>query len=440
MSSDRPRDPSARAAPPPRVRIDRPGAGNRRPALAPVALVLYLLAGGAGAQPSEGDGSDGAAGDRVADGPGGLVTGNEQLELTISGQVDRAVLVYDDGDDTGTLFVDNDNSSTRIRFVTESRSFSPATLGGRIEVEFQSNPSNLVSQSEQEGVGDDSFDERKFEVYAKSDTFGQLLLGQGSTASDGTAETDLSGTGVAGYSDVDDTGGGLFFRSEGTLTDVNVASVFGNFDGLGRDDRLRYDAPTVADFTLSFSAASDEARDVALRWQRDRDPETWSAAAAVSYSETGNGDGDADGDAGDGNADEIGSRLAGSASVLLGGGWNLTLAGGRADADDRDPSFGYVKLGRRFAAFELGQTRVSIDYHRSVDVARPGEEATSIGLGLVQRIDRFEADVFAAVRTYRLDAGAATFAADAGGFLPGLDAGSRASSIDVAMIGLRVPF
>ena len=404
--------------------------------------LCWGLSGGAGAQSgeTEGSGSDSTAENRVTGGPGGFTTGNDKLRLTISGQVNRAVLVYDDGGDTGTLFVDNDNSSTRIRFVTESASFSPATIGATVEVEFQSNPSNLVSQSEQSGVGQDSFNERKFEVYAKSDTWGQLLLGQGSTASDGTTEIDLSGTGIAGYSDVDDAGGGLFFRSGDALSDVNVASVYANFDGLGRDDRLRYDAPTVADFTLSFSAASDEARDVALRWQRDRDPESWSAAAALSYSESGNGDADADGDAGDGNADEIGSRVAGSASALLGSGWNLTLAAGRGDADDRDPAFGYVKLGRRFSAFALGQTRVSVDYHRSVDVARPDEEATSVGLALVQRVDRFNSDLFVEVRGFELDAGTGTFLTDDGDFLDGFDGASETDRIGVAMIGLRVPF
>ena len=419
-------------------RTDPPRPG---PALLLGALACGI-AGAAAAQSgeSEGTGSDSPAEDRISDGPGGLTTGNDKLRLTISGQVNRGVLVYDDGEDTGTLFVDNDNSSTRIRFVTESESFAPATIGARVEVEFQSNPSNLVSQTEQAGVGGDSFNERKFEVYAKSDTWGELLLGQGSTASDGTTEIDLSGTGIAGYSDVDDTGGGLFFRSGDTLSDVDVASVFANLDGLGRDDRLRYDSPALADFTLSVSAASDEARDVALRWQRDRDPESWSAAAAVSYSESGNGDADADGDAGDGNADEIGSRVAGSVSLLLGSGWNLTLAIGRGDADDRDPAFGYAKLGRRFSAFALGQTRVSVDYDRSEDVARPGETATSVGVQIVQQVDRFNADLFAILRAYDLDPGIGTFMTDDGGFLPGLDAASGASRVDVAMVGLRVPF
>ncbi len=402
------------------------------------ALVATLGAGTAGAQSDDGTGSDTPADDRISDGPGGLTTGNDKLELTISGQVNRGVLFYADGDGTDAAFVDNDNSSTRLRFVAESESFSPATIGALLEVEFQSNPSNLVSQRDEEDVGEDSFNERKLEVYARSDTWGQLLLGQGSTASDGTAEIDLSGTGIAGYSDVDDTGGGLIFRADGVLTNATVRSAFTNLDGLGRADRLRYDLPTWRDLTLSFSAASGEARDVALRWQRDRDPESWSAAAALSYSESG--DGGFEGELGQDNTDDIGSRTAGSVSVLLGSGWNLTLAMGVADALERDLRFGYVKLGRRVARFDLGQTRLSIDYQQSRDIARAGERGTSYALQVVQQIDRFNADLFAVLRVYALDPGTGALLDDAGNLLDGLDAGTDVQDLDVAMIGMRVPF
>ena len=390
--------------------------------------------------PQEGSGSDSSADDRVAveseGDPGGFTTGNDRLELTISGQVNRGVLLYDDGEDTGVAHVDNDNSSTRLRFVTESEAFSPLTLGAILEVEFQSNPSNLVSQVDEENVGDDTFDERKLEVYAKSDTFGQLLIGQGSTASDGTAEIDLSGTGVAGYSDVDDTGGGLRFASGGTLTPVNVRSVYSNLDGLGRDDRLRYDAPTFAGFTPSVTFAADEAIDVALRWSRDPDGGDWSAAAAIAYADTGKGDGDVE----DESASDADSIVSGSASVRLAGGANLTVAFGRGDAPERTLRFGYAKLGYRFERFALGETRLSIDYHASDDVVREDERATSVGVQLVQHVTRFNASIFAAYRFYDLDAAVGAFADEDGTYADGLGPTSEAERIDAAMVGLRVPF
>ena len=420
-------------------RRERAGAAT---ALA-LALALALCAPVAAQDaddPQRGSGSDSNADDRVAvedeERPGGLAAGNERLKLTVSGQVNRALLFHDDGEDRGVAHVDNDNSSTRIRFAAESAAFSPATLGAIIEVEFQSNPSNLVSQVDEEDVGDDTFDERKFEVYAKSDAFGQLLIGQGSTASDGTAEIDLSGTGVAGYSDVDDTGGGLRFASGGTLTPVNVRSVFTNLDGLGRDDRLRYDAPTVAGLTASVTFAADEAFDAALRWSRDPEDDGWSAAAAIGWADTGKGDGDFE----DESTDDADSIVSGSASVRLAGGANLTVAFGRGDAPGRTLRFGYAKLGYRFERLALGETRVSIDYHASDDVVRENERATSVGVQLVQHVARFDASIFAVYRLYDLDAASGAFANEDGTFPEGVGPASNAARIDVAMIGLRVPF
>lgn len=165
---------------------------------------VAVLAIGCGNGEAFAQSSEGSSDNNASDSPNALATGNDSLKLTIAGQANRAVLFYDDGRETGAIHVDNDNSSTRLRFAAESTTFDALVLGAVIEVEFQSNPSNLVSQDDQRDVGSNTFDERRFEAYVKSDTWGNLLLGQGSTASDGSAEVDLSGTGVAGYSDVDD--------------------------------------------------------------------------------------------------------------------------------------------------------------------------------------------------------------------------------------------
>ena len=46
----------------------------------------------------------------------GLVrAGKKDIKLKLSGQVNRAALIFDDGDNGDVLFVDNDNSSTRLR-------------------------------------------------------------------------------------------------------------------------------------------------------------------------------------------------------------------------------------------------------------------------------------------------------------------------------------
>ena len=170
---------------------------------------------------------------------------NDKVSLQIYGQVNRAALYANDGDEDNWFFVDNDNSSTRIGLLGSTNAIDGFSIGTRFEVEFQSNPSNEVSQEDKNGVGDNNFKRRHFDIFLKSERFGKLSLGRGDTASNNTAEVDLSGTDVVGYSSIADMAGGqLFFDNDtDTLSNTTIGDVFNNFDGLGRDDCLRYDTP-----------------------------------------------------------------------------------------------------------------------------------------------------------------------------------------------------
>ena len=107
-------------------------------------------------------------------GPREMQSGMDQVSLTVSGQVNRGVLVADDGDDTEVYFVDNDNSSTRIRLLGDARFNEDISVGSVIEVQFESNSTADVSQDNQRNAGDNNFTERKLEIFADSETYGRL--------------------------------------------------------------------------------------------------------------------------------------------------------------------------------------------------------------------------------------------------------------------------
>jgi predicted porin len=73
-------------------------------------------------------------------------SGNDTVRLSISGQVNRGVLAVDDGEETDVHHVDNDASSTRIRFIGEADVSDDLTVGSAIEVQFESNSTADVSQ------------------------------------------------------------------------------------------------------------------------------------------------------------------------------------------------------------------------------------------------------------------------------------------------------
>lgn len=340
-------------------------------------------------------------------GPREMQSGMDQVSLTISGQVNRGILVTDDGDETDVFFVDNDNSSTRIRLIGDARFNEDISVGSVIEVQFESNSTADVSQDDQRNVGANNFTERKLEVFADSKTYGRLWLGQGDTASNGSSEVDLSGTGVVGYSGIADFAGGIQFQEDGDLSGVTIGDTFSNLDGLSRDDRIRYDTPIVSGAKVSASAIADDRWDVALRYARElfgaHEFET-----AIAYADV----------------DDDFDQVSGSVSLLLGDiipGANVTVAAGNRDFDEggrNDASFVYGKLGYLFSPFSIGETALAVDYYYGEDIDADGDESTSIGLVAVQNVDRIGTEVYAGIRNYDLDRGGADFD-DVNGLLVG---------------------
>jgi hypothetical protein len=347
--------------------------------------------------------------------PEGVVRSrNDKVSVKLYGQVNRAALYTHDGDEGNWFFVDNDNSSTRIGLLGSTNAIDDFSIGTRFEVEFQSNPSNEVSQEDKNGVGDNNFKRRHFDIFVNSKRFGKLSLGHGDTASNNTAELDLSGTDVVGYSSIADMAGGQFFFDNDTddLSDTTIGDVFNNFDGLSRDDRLRYDTPNFYGFVASGSVVSGDAADVALRYSAKLG--NFKLAAAAAYSDPAS------------NSDSVDDTIDGSISALHSSGFNLTIAAGTQDYKDSgrdDGTFYYGKFGYQRKFFSLGTTAMSVDYSRNEDVDQDGDEADTVGFQFVQNIDQWATEYFLGYRYHSLDRDNTDF-----------------DDINAVMTGLRVKF
>lgn len=321
-------------------------------------------------------------------------SGNEKVNVKLYGQLNRGVLVVDDGDSTNTYQVDNDNSSTRVGLLGSVNTIEDWSIGTKFEVELESNSSSAVNQDDQNGVGGDSFNERWADIFINS-PYGKLSVGQGDTASNNTSEIDLSGTTVAGYSDPTSVAGGHFFYDDSTKSldrDTKVKDVFSNFDGLSRDDRIRYDTPDWRGLKLATSAISGDGGDVALFYNFKND--SFMLASGIAYSNPGN------------NNDAIDETINGSVSLLHASGFNVTFAGGvqeLKDSDRDDPTFFYTKLGYKNSFFSIGETALSLDYGINEDVDVDGDEATVYSAQMVQYIKPWATEFYLSFRSYDLD-------------------------------------
>lgn len=347
--------------------------------------------------------------------PRGVSSSSDTVGLRIYGQVNRGVLFANDGHNKEAFNVDNDHSSTRLGLVGEAKPREDLTIGANIEVQMESNSSAAVNQAQNAPGGGVTFTERKLEVYAKSGHFGAIWAGQGSTASDGTAESDLSGTAVAGRANFGEFGGGLSFATSGTgaiAGNPTVGTVFSNMDGLSRNDRLRYDAPNIHGLALATSWIDGGQWDFGARYSRDFAGNKF--AAGLGYANPS------------GASATISDQVSASASFLLGSGWNVSISAGQRGlkaAGRSDPDFVYGKLGYRAKWSPLGRSNFAVDYGQVNDLALNGDEAKMYGAQFVQNLDGFGLELYLSYRNYSLERRGANF-----------------DDIDVALGGARVKF
>jgi hypothetical protein len=313
--------------------------------------------------------------------------------VKIYGQVNKAFLASDDGNTSEHYFVDNDNSSSRMGLLGDSKLNDDITIGSRFEFEYQDNPSNVVNQGNKSSGG--TLTSRWVDAQVTSKRFGKAFLGKGDTASNNTSEIDLSGTSVVGYSSISDMAGGIrFYDSDtNTLSGVSIGSVFSNFDGLSRQTRLRYDTPSFWGFKLGGSLTDEGGKDAALNYAA-KWGESFKFAAAVAYADPQK------------TNSAVDNQYNGSASILHSSGLNLTVASGLReyqDTDRNDGTFIYGKLGYRHQFFELGETRFSVDYGQYDKVSQNGDEATTAGVQVVQDFAENGAEYYLGYRWHKLD-------------------------------------
>ena len=317
-------------------------------------------------------------------------SGNKNA-LKMSGQVNRAVMWVDNGDESEFFHVDNDNSSTRIRWVGKASVTDNVDVGLLWETQFESNSTANVNFAGNDGdAGPGGFGERKMDVWLDHKDFGKLTLGQGDPASNGTAEITLSGTDVILYAGIADTAGGIKFRSS-TTTGPSIGAVWGNqHDGRSRTDRIRYDSPKFMGFMASASHIQGGLWDVVLRHAGKFGQ--FKTKAAIAYTDLSQTSGT--------NEDQVNGSIA----VLHDSGLNVTFsAGTRDNTGKKDDDHIYVALGYIAKLTSLGTTRFAVDYGNADDVAADGDDFETFGIAMTQNLKEVSTDLYITFRNHQLD-------------------------------------
>ncbi|WP_297975898.1 porin [uncultured Amaricoccus sp.] len=343
---------------------------------------------------------------------GALATGNDKVRLTFSGQINRALNVVNDGISTDLYQVDNENASSRFRFLGETSPYNDTQALTLFEFEWPANGSIDVSQLSQSFNINDELNLRLLEVGFSNNNWGSFFIGQGWMASDGTNEIDISGITTPAWASepyafygmlvtdsdspfdyvlkpgVDPSVDG--FDPENASNFVSIGNLMDPLDGLSRLVRVRYNSPVFAGFQLSASAATEDRYDVALRYAGET---SWMRVAAGVAWWT-----DASDDGFDG--------WSGSASMLLTGenwynGLSFTAAAAEKDFDQpsngQNPSSWFGKVAYAWNPWEIGRTAVALTYGKYDNYISDDDSSALYGIGFSQNLDPFGTELYAAI-------------------------------------------
>ncbi|MDX1527202.1 MAG: porin [Gammaproteobacteria bacterium] len=323
----------------------------------------------------------------------------QAVKYSASGQVNRAIMFADDGQNSDTMHVDGDASGTRFRFTGSEDIGNGLTAGFRLEIEAQSNDSGKVTMKNESDAGG-GLAERHWDLYFSGD-FGTLTLGQGSDATDGVAFADLNNAWIA-VENATDFGCAIEFRTgSGASTGVSTCDVTPSYDG-GRRDRVRYDTPAIGPLSAAVSHATDDRVDGMIKVAGSAAGGAYDVRAGYANVE-------------DGVVTVSGAfKFAQGSSIAAAWGQQSFDAAGASDAD-----YYYIKLGH-----DWGNNSVAVDYKSSSDNGGiSGADGSSWGIGAVHTMPKPGIDLYAGYRWFELDV-----------------SGVNADDVSVFFVGSRIKF
>jgi hypothetical protein len=293
--------------------------GNPFGAARGLACAVAIAAAAAGLRPAWADGTVGAGccadlEARIAELEATTVRkGNRRVSLTLSGQVTRSLLYWNDGDRQDLYSVDNGLNTSRFR-LTGSATVAPGYKAGFLfELDLRLGArSNQVTQIDDDGfsgaggilggaalgdgiggAGDSVLAIRQASWWLEHPHLGKLTVGRLNSSTAGVSTIDLSNAGVVITSDPGQFQGAFLMRNGPGALGSSWALQCGGPSAAGpyssdcfehstsRRDGARYDTPAIWGVTLSGTVAEDDFYDAAVRYSGELGP--FRVAAGLGY-------------------------------------------------------------------------------------------------------------------------------------------------------------
>jgi predicted porin len=254
-----------------------------------IVIAALAIAAGMLASPtqSRADGSDGCCADleaRIEELEATTARkGNRAVSLTVSGWVNEALFMWDDGTEHDAYIGTNFVEQSRFKFVGEAKIAKDWSAGFTLEVGVQGHPSNrwdqdnIASQNASEASRENALNLRKSSWFLKSKTYGKFTLGLEAMATYHLLD-DADTTLTRNVNDVE--GVGVFLAAFKLRHDGNyigrlrwtdaLRGIANSTPGDGlRRDIFRYDTPEWHGFSAAGSYGEQYLGDLMLQWKGD---------------------------------------------------------------------------------------------------------------------------------------------------------------------------
>lgn len=322
----------------------------------------------------------------------GAIKNGSVNDLTVYGQVNRNMMFFNDGEETGYRHQDGDNGSTRFGLKGTGKINESISVGATLEAEMQSNDPNEISQSTEDNSGQD-FAERLALVYFSHKQFGKLTLGQQSEISDGMSDGLDLGYAAGAFAGMDTSllTGAMLFRNDNAaaaLSTTTIRSVFTTLDG-GRNDSIQYETPSFSGFRAQVGLESNGVWGIGALY----DAKHGSVQTRVrGFYENTSG------------AGTVKNQWQLGASVKHDSGISLTGLYGISDRDSGDDHKVYgATVGYTANMNSLGATGIGVHFEGTSDHAGDGIDGQAFGVGFNQQIKAAGTNIYANVMYWDVD-------------------------------------
>jgi hypothetical protein len=304
----------------------------------------------------------------------------QALDVSVAGQVNRALRFADNGNTSDVQHLDGAASGSRFGLYASGEAMPGIVAGAVIEEGFGAN--GAVDVDAQDSAKPSTVNFRKSYLYFSGD-FGKVSMGWTGPAGNGIEWTSYNGA-WAGTSYGLDTNTGVNVMTEAGAA---VGTTFAFFPSVNitRMNTLRYDTPSIG--PVAF-AASLQKYDADLGSKALADSLDWSFQGTMSHSVAGNGV--------KGGIFLMDDKLAIAGGIQFAQGTAVEATWASEDSATRDYESTYVAVSHAW-----GNTSVAIGY-RTVDDDLSGNEGQRIGLGVNQNVGK-GVSVYAGFHNYSFE-------------------------------------